>query len=231
MTHHGPTTAAPSAAGPSGADPRPIGQRLKEDCWDLHQLAEHGDIPRRMATGTIDRPTYARLLAHSLPAHRALDRAIAAHRHEVPLLHELVDDAQLMAPRIEDDLRELGLDPAAQPSSPAASALIGRIDSARRHNPIELFGLHYVREGANNGNRFIAARLRAAWGIPQSSPGGLRSLDPYGESQRPRWAAFKARLDALDPTLSEAQKHSIVAAARDMFTAITELHRELETAQ
>ena len=93
-------------------------------------------------------------------------------------------------------------------------------------DPLELLGLHYVREGANNGNRYIAMRLRKAWNLPHDQTEGFRYLDPYGAEQRPRWERFKQTLDAQ--TISEAGQATIIAAARDMFGLIMAMHADFE---
>ena len=47
---------------PNATDPRPLGQRLKEDNWDLHQQAERDTLPQHLVQGTIPRETYVELL-------------------------------------------------------------------------------------------------------------------------------------------------------------------------
>lgn len=214
------STDASSAA----ADARPLGQRLKEDNWDLHQLAERDALPQRMAAGTLPEPLYVEMLGQMYLANRALDEAIVRRRGGVPILAELVSDRQLQAPYLEADLRHFGVDPSALEALPGTAALIEAVGEIESSSPVGLFGLHYVREGANNGNRFIAMKLRQAYGAGREQAEGFRYLDPYGAEQRPLWESFKERLNAFE--LSEAEKGAIVSAARQMFELIMATHRD-----
>jgi heme oxygenase len=207
-------------------DARPISQRFKEGCWDLHQTAEAGDFARKMISGTLGREAYVRMLEQSLAAMRPLDRALRNHRASVPALATLIDDAQLHEQYLEADLRYFGVDPAAVVPGPAAQALAARVAECERTDPLLLLGLHYVREGANNGNHFVAKRLRGALGLPERD--GTRHLDPYGSSQRAVWDEFKRKLD--EQAFTAAQKDALVETARSMFRAIIDLHHEADSA-
>ncbi|USN98465.1 MAG: biliverdin-producing heme oxygenase [Phycisphaeraceae bacterium] len=204
-------------------DPRPLGQRLMEDNWDLHRQAEHDTLPRHLVQGTIPRETYVELLGQFWLVARVLDGAIEAKRSQVPVL-ALVADEQLQTPYLEADLEHWGANTAAIAPKPGAAALIAEIGRCEREEPIRLFGLHYVREGANNGNRYVAKALRRAWGAKDMA--GFSYLDPYGERQRPLWESFKARLD--EQALSEDEKREIVAGARSMFEHIIAIQRDFK---
>jgi heme oxygenase len=205
-------------------DPRPLGQRLKEDNWDLHQLAEHDTLPQHMVRGSIPRETFAELLGQLWLVAKALDGAIAAKRDEVPILAELVTDRQLQTPYLEADLDHWGVDRSTIEAKPGTASLIAEIERVREEAPIRLFGLHYVREGANNGNKYVAMKIQRAWGM--EGPDGFRHLDPYGDEQRPLWDAFKTRLNEVE--LTEAEKSEIVAAARSMFEGIIAMHKDFD---
>lgn len=205
-------------------DTRSLGQRLKEDNWDLHQQAEHDTLPQHLVRGTIPRETYAELLGQQYLAARVLDEAIKAKRDEVPVLRELVADVQLQTPYLEKDLAHWGVDTATLEPNPGTAGLIADIERSRDGNPIRLFGLHYVREGANNGNKYVAMKLRRAWGIEDTA--GFNFLDPYGDQQRPLWESFKTRLDEVE--LTEAEKTEIVSAARSMFEHIIAMHKDFD---
>lgn len=207
-------------------DARPMSQRFKEGCWDLHQTAETGDFARKMISGTLGREAYVRMLEQALVAMRPLDAAIRKARPSTPALAALVDDAQLQGPYIEEDLRYFDVDPESIEAGPAAKALAARIAECEKTDPLMLLGLHYVREGANNGNHFVAKKLRATMGLPERD--GTRHLDPYGSSQRARWEAFKHALD--EQSFTAAQKDALVETARSMFRAIIDLHHEADAA-
>lgn len=203
-------------------DPRPLGQRLKEDNWDLHERAEHDTLPQHMVRGTIPKDTYAELLGQMWLVSRKLDAAIVARRDAVPILKELVADIQLQTPYLEEDLAHWGLDTAGLTPNPGTAGLIADIERSRDEAPIRLFGLHYVREGANNGNKYVAMKIRKAWGVEDDA--GFRYLDPYGDRQRPMWEAFKTKLNEIE--LSEDEKSAIVAGARSMFEHIIAMHKD-----
>lgn len=205
-------------------DPRPMSHRFKEGCADLHQIAETGEFARKMISGTLGRDAYLRMLEQALAAMRPLDDAIRRHRAAVPALAALVDDAQLHAPNLEADLRYFGIEPGAIEPGPAAQALAAAVADAERRDPLLLLGLHYVREGANNGNHYVAKKLRPALGLPERD--GTRHLDPYGPAQRTTWEDFKTRLD--NQSFTPAQRDALVETARSMFRAIIAMHQEAD---
>jgi len=197
-------------------DTRPLTQRLKEDNWDLHQLAEKDPLPAHMVAGTLPKDEYVRMLGQMYLANRVLDQRIRERRQEVEMLRELVADRQFQESYLEADLKHWGADPAAQRPMQPTQDLIDLIDDYAANNPLGLFGLHYVREGANNGNKFVAMKLKKAWGVEGGE--GFTYLDPYGEGQRPLWERFKRNIDKIE--LSEEEKADVVAAARKMFESI-----------
>lgn len=204
-------------------DQRPMSQRMREGCWDLHQAAESATFAQRMTRGDLTREEYAAMLAQSLAPMRRLDQRLVDRRADVPALDAIIDDNQLHAPRLDRDLEFLGAE-APSSTTPAAQALIDLIDEADRTDPLALLGLHYVREGALNGNRFVAIKIRKALDLPEVE--GVESLDPYGSEQRARWEQFKTAFDEQD--LSPEQRDTLVAAGRRMFEAIIAMHAELE---
>jgi heme oxygenase len=205
-------------------DNDPTSHRFKDGCADLHATAESGDFARKMISGTLTREAYIRMLEQALVAMRPLDEAIRRRRSSVPALAALVDDSQFQAPNLEADLRYLGVDPGAIEPGPAARALAATVADVERRDPLLLLALHYVREGANNGNHYVAKKLRPALGLPERD--GSRHLDPYGPAQRATWEAFKIRLDAHPFT--PAQKDALVETARLMFRAIIAMHQEVD---
>ncbi|MEL6328124.1 MAG: biliverdin-producing heme oxygenase [Planctomycetota bacterium] len=203
-------------------DPRPLSARLKEDNWDLHEQAERDTLPQHLVRGTLPREAYVEMLGQMYLANRVLDARITEARGDVPILNELVGDRQLQGPYLLEDLAFFGVEAGSLEPRPGTAALIAEIERAASEEPIALFGLHYVREGANNGNRFVAMKVRAAYGLEGTD--GTRYLDPYGGDQRRLWDEFKTRLD--EQALSEDEKSSIVASARRMFELIMATHRD-----
>jgi heme oxygenase len=206
------------------ADARPLTQRLKEDNWDLHQLAEKDALPAHMVAGTLPRDAYADMLGQMYLANRVLDQRIAEKRSDVPMLDELVADRQFQGPYLEADLSYWGVDTGTLEPNTATQALIDTINDYADNEPLKLFGLHYVREGANNGNKFVAMKIRKSWG--HTDDNGFRYLDPYGDGQRPLWERFKRNIDKIE--LTEDEKASVVAAARTMFERIRDINNSFD---
>ena len=210
--------------------PLTTSRRMREECADLHEAAEHGPFARAMVAATLTREQYADFMGQIHAAMVVLDQRLAEARATTPAINALVDDAQMQAPNLRADLEFLGVQPASVPPRRGAIALIDAANHWAAANPLGLLGLHYVREGANNGNRYVALKLRKAWAHlwDTARPDGFRHLDPYGQDQRPRWDRFKAALDAQPFT--PAQQDTLVHAGRDMFKAITAIHDDVASA-
>ena len=207
----------------SHTDTRTLTQRLKEENADLHELAEHDALPSLMARGELPREAYVDFLGQMWLVNRALDRAVAERQRAGSRLLGVIEPRSLQTPYLEADLATFGVETDALEPTPGAAGLIEAIEAAGDDDE-RLLGLHYVREGANNGNRYVAKKLRGPLGLDAETGEGTRYLDPYGADQRPLWEAFKARLDALE--LSDAQRDAIVAAARSMFEHIRRIHAD-----
>lgn len=218
---------ADSASAGRDAATAPFGALLKDATWDLHQQAERGTLPGMLMEGSISRDQYILMLEQQHAGQAALDGAIVRQRPSVEPLGRLVDDAQLQAPNLAADLRHFGVDPDRVTPKPGARALIERSALAEREHPLSLLAMHYVREGANNGNRFLARKLRPALGASDDEVDGFQHLDPYRDAQREKWSAFKQELNALE--VSEADRAACVGAARDMFQIVMMIHRDCES--
>ncbi|MEM8836296.1 MAG: biliverdin-producing heme oxygenase [Planctomycetota bacterium] len=206
-------------------DEQPMTRRFKEGCWDLHQSAENGAFVKALFKGKIDREEFGTFLAQGSLVHGVLDDCIRAERDRVPALKALIDDEQFQADRLRADLDALGFASASIEPLPSTQRAIDLIRETAAKDPLMLLGLHYVREGANNGNRFIAKKLRNTFSIGDGE--GLSSLDPYGDRQRAKWDAFKEMLDQQE--FSKAQRDELVATARTMFQMIMDMHQDLES--
>jgi heme oxygenase len=222
------TTTHPAA----NTDSRPLTQRLKDDNWDMHQIAEHGEGTGSVLRGQWSRADYASMIAQGLLVHQALDAACrtarAARPDLAPHLPALLADEHLLAPAYTKDASYFGLAPASIRPTPGTQRFLAHI-AAVQHDPLAVLGLHYVRTGASNGNRFVAQAARKAFDLPHTGE-GTAHLDPYADAQRPAWAAFKAALDALP--LSSAQQARVVASARKMYEHVISWHAaEHATAQ
>ncbi|MCA9302898.1 MAG: biliverdin-producing heme oxygenase [Phycisphaerales bacterium] len=207
--------------------PTELTARLKNDNWDLHQIAERGPTPGALIKGTMPKPGYSDSLAQGLLIHRALDHATQGIKDKRPDLGALIKPDQAFAPYLEADLDFLGVDTAGITATPGTQRFIDAI-GARADDPCYLFGLHYVRLGACNGNRFVARKLRSVYGFSDNQ--GTMFLDPFGEKQRSEWNAFKNGIDALD--LSQDDQDRIFAGTRDAYLLTINLdHDEFQSAE
>lgn len=200
-------------------DMKTVMDRLREGTADLHRGAEGSGFMQRMAAGTLSRDEYARWLVQMLHLHRAYEGRLRAHLGEADFA--ALREEQFQEPYLLEDLATLGVDPAAWPPLPAVEGFAA--DASGAVQPLELLGWHYVLEGSNNGNRFIARRLLPALGLVA---GGGRYLDPYGAEQPAKWAAFKQAM--VEREFSAEQGDTLLAAARRMFAVVGELGAQLD---
>lgn len=198
-------------------------ERLKAGTWDLHQAAEQHEFQRRMVQGEISRDEYAAWLGQMLLVHRALEGPLAELAAADPRFAAVTPE-QLQVPYLTADLTVLGVELAAVRPLPATARLRARIEADAAIEPLRLLGYHYVLEGSNNGNRFIARRLLPALGLDGAAGG--RYLDPYGPRQRELWQAFKESMGRIP--FSAGEIDALVAAARELFSAISALSGDLE---
>lgn len=200
-----------------------IGDRLKEETKELHASAESHEFQRAFGSGKLPREGYVRYLSQMYLVHRALEAKIKATQGGTPELSDVISDRNFRETDLEADLRYFGVDPATVTPTKATSALIARFETAANENPDTLLGYHYVLEGSNNGNAFIARGIRKAYGL--SGTEGTRYLDPYGDQQRPMWMQYKQAMAAL--TLTDEQADRIVESAKELFRAVGQLSGEL----
>lgn len=184
---------------------------MKHETTLLHTRAERHPCQASLLQGSCGVAGYRSYLAQMLHVHRAIDGSLRARMHD-PRVAGVVREHQLRAGLIERDLAALGATGPAPPS-PATRELVGAIERA---DVPALLGMHYVLEGSTNGGRFIARAIARSLGL---APGaGLDYLDPHGDAQRERWAAFREALDHA--ALAPAEQDAAVAGAMAMFSML-----------
>ena len=201
----------------------PFSTRIKSGTWDLHQQAESQPFQKSLVQGRVGREAYARWLSQMLLIHRTLEGRLRELTATDPRVAAIVTEEQHQEPYLLADLDTLGADMGSIEALPATAELVRDIEEAAEREPIRLLGFHYVLEGSNNGNTFIARAVRPALGLEPGA--GDRYLDPYGERQRAVWGAFKAELDAQNFT--PAEQDAMIEAARDMFEGISAVSKGL----
>lgn len=149
---------------------------------------------------------YVTYLQRLLPFYRALSDRLDASELGAPLM---ADCASRVA-WLQDDLTNLGKESHAAKVPPEFLPRIGSTS--------ELLGVSYVVEGSALGGRALYARLQSRWGIERHS--GASFLFGYGADTGRRWQAFIAALNAV--VLGEREESRCIAAARRMFTGLTD---------
>jgi len=196
-----------------------IGDRLKTETAELHTLAEKAPLQAAMIQGRLTREAYAAFLGQMLLVHEALDRAVEQASAAHPGVRAVWSTEQKKAALVRQDLAFFGVDPATVKPLPETARVIDLIKSRSKAHPETALGMHYVLEGANNGNQFIARVIGKVYAI--QGPDGLRSLDPYGPRQREAWGAWKSALNAQQFT--DAERDRIVEGAAAMFQAVIDV--------
>jgi heme oxygenase len=202
-----------------------IMERLRAETRDLHDQAEQNQWQGRMVRGDLTRSEYERWLGQMFLVHRALEKELRSLPPD-QFPYTAIRSEHFQEPYLVADLEHFEVDPETIEPLAATSALIARIDELAREHPLALLGLHYVLEGSNNGNRFIAKRLREVYELEPGT--GDRYLDPYGERQREVWKRFKEDLGSAE--ISAEEQDLLVVSAREMFQAIYDISNELEAA-
>ena len=203
---------------------------LKTGSQDLHDEAESGDFQRRMVDGALVRREFVAFLQQMWHVHRCLEPLYREAAEREPRFAAMLHEDHFRLSKIERDLYDLVADPVEAVLS-SSSRFNAYTTTAVRANPLSLLGVLYVNEGATNGNKIIAKRLRDQLGIAPAT--AMRYLDPHGQDQRPRWRAFKEGLDEL--VLTADERAQCLAAARATFRLHMDLtqqlnDRELKTA-
>ncbi len=195
---------------------------LKARTAEQHRRAEQSPFMRGLVSGQVTREGYARWLGQMMHVHAALEGEIVARRGAEPRL-AVASDEQFGAPRLRADLVALGVDPASVRPSRATAALTDHVRAVAASCPVALLGFHYVLEGSKNGNAYIAKALRRTLGLATGA--GDAYLDPYGEQQRAKWAAFREAMGGQE--YSETDAAAVLDAACAMFDGITAMNGEM----
>lgn len=198
---------------------------LKTSTQALHDAAEGHRFQQSLVKGEVSREQYAAYLGQLLLVHRELESLLRAHAGEVPAIAKVVKPAQYQEPYLLEDLRFYGVDAATITALPATAALVQEIRDSAARDPLSLLGFHYVMEGSNNGNKFIAKALGRSLGL--NGIEGMKYLDPYGDQQRPLWAAFKDDMNGCGFT--PGQMRTLAEAAMKMFRGIGAISAEMSS--
>lgn len=175
-------------------------ERLKSETRRWHEQVEATvDLPARLN----DRQSYAALVARFYGFYVPLERALAAQAELASAGYRL--DARRKTPALEQDLRQLGIDPASVPicsDMPDVGSLAASL------------GCLYVIEGATLGGQIISRLLEQKLTITPASGGAFFSS--YGERVGPMWEEFRSVLTHYEAQ-APSQTDYVVASAKEAF--------------
>lgn len=196
---------------------------LRTGTQDLHDVAEAGPFQKRMVDGELAREEYAAFLQQVRHVHAAFEPLLRSAAKTEPRVAQLLCDDHYRLAKIDRDLADLSVGADAEPLD-ATRRFTDFITDAATKDPVSLVGVLYVKEGATNGNKVVAKRIRESLGLEPNVAMGY--LDPHGADQRRRWTAFKASLDTLP--LTDDEKSRCLEAARATFRLFMDLSSELD---
>lgn len=202
---------------------RSIMLELREKTRPHHEAAEHTAFQQALASGRLPLDTYADSLGQLLLIHARLESHLRQLRKTNAAVRRIIRDEHFQETNLRRDLQAIGRDPSNITSAAATGEMCEAIDRLAHEDPLALLGMHYVMEGSKNGAKFLAPRVRLAYGFADGQ--GTLYLDPYGDLQRPVWTQFKSDMDGA--AFDARQGDAIVAAAKGMFIGITLLYEEL----
>ena len=200
--------------------------KLKEATQELHDQAESGSFQIRMVNGEIARIEFATFLGQMRHVHATLDPAIQDAATRCDRMKHIFMEDHLRLDGIDQDLNDLDSSDLGDPL-PATEKFISYINEKREENPSSLIGALYVKEGATNGNKFIAMKLRETMEL--SADTAMRYLDPHGREQRKRWNDFKRTLNELDLTPQEEEE--CLDVAKETFRMVMDISKEMPKAE
>ncbi len=211
-----------------------LAQQLQESTRELHQRVERMPVQQELARGTLSRENYIRYLCQMLLIQTQLDTCMGLYRKTIDPGASLIHDYYFQSDLVHSDICFLKECSASNnrnpflfqdhPILPETYSFAIAMNRSVSESPISLLGFLYVFEGSKNGSKFIANSLRKSYSLPDGA--GVKYFDPYGENQKPYWAAFKESLAAL--TLTSAESEAIVEAAKEAFSGMIDITGALQ---
>lgn len=196
--------------------------QLKESTAVLHDQAERHPFQQAMVKGRLSRDGFVRFLAQMHHVHSALEMQLLRVQRFAPG-DGVIKPYHYRTPLLADDLRFFGCSPRRIALVPAIVRLTEAMDEAVESCDAAALGFLYVLEGSTNGSRFIAKSVQRAYNLKPFD--GHSSLDPHQAEQSVRWGGFKQNMSAF--AWSDTQRHSVLAAAEQMFRGIMRISDDL----
>ena len=196
--------------------------KLREGTQKLHDEAESGNFQIRMVNGELARREFSTFLCQMRHVHAVLDSLLEEAALRDSRINQIFDESHKRLWRIEEDLNDLECfeKPSMLSSTKSFTEFITNLFDT---NPVSLIGVLYVKEGATNGNKFMAKKLRETLGLGDDKVMGY--LDPHGAEQRKKWNQFKIQLNELE--LTETEESLCVSVAQETFRMMMNVTREM----
>ena len=201
----------------------PIMQQLREDTHALHRLAEGQEFQMQLMRGRLPQQLFVAYLEQLFLIHQQLESSLITLAESLPAVGHVVRPDYYHELRLRRDLQFFGSRPDHVQPLPSTTRFLAQLNDCADHEPVTLLGVHYVLEGSKNGGRFQAVKVRDAYALPDET--GTEYLDPYGDQQPILWAQYKAAMNEV--SLSQAERESIVAGAKETFWAFVDMCQEL----
>ena len=200
-------------------------KKLKEGTQALHDQAESGNFQVRMVNGELARLEFGAFLGQMRHVHATVDPAMSSAAEQDDRVSQIFQDAHLRLHRIDQDLHDLAHSDLADPL-PATTEFVDFVSKASAESPVSMIGVLYVKEGATNGNKFIAKKLRETMELEEGKAMGY--LDPHGKDQRRCWNAFKTELNELN--LTEQEEDQCLEVAKETFKMVMNISKQIPVA-
>lgn len=195
-------------------------ERLKESTTALHKAAEEHPFQQAMIRGRLSVAAYVNYLSQMLAVHGALEAAMRKHA-SVSAVRSVVRPHHFREHLLLEDIAILGAEPEAP--LPATSEFMAEMQQAIELEPISLLGFLYVLEGSTNGSKFIAKSVKRS--LKLDGGRGTAYLNPHGDKQTERWAAFKENM--ANSHWDEQGNMALLDAAKAMFEGVIQMSDEL----
>ena len=175
-----------------------------------------------MVNGELARREFASFLSQMRHIHATLDPALQSAAKTDDRVAHIFDESHLRLGRIDQDLKDLSHTGTEEPL-PATQHFVRYINEMAENTPASLIGVLYVKEGATNGNKIVAKRLREKMELDPDMAMGY--LDPHGADQRRCWNAFKEKLNELE--LTDAEKDDCLDVAKETFQMVMDISKQI----
>lgn len=186
-------------------------QLAREASGDLHRQIEKTPLATALAASTVDRETYARLMAAMAVVHEAVEgnlhaEGLAFERRE----NVALGDCQALGGAAEEDFEALATWKEALSLAGSDWAWVGAL---------------YVLEGSKMGSRMLLGTIAKALGVPAEPGRGvdyhLAAVADRGQS----WTRFKTFLESSEPDADDRAAYA--EGVRRTFQMMVELYGEL----